>query len=339
METRAMSLTKMIKSGGCAALAILLASTSLSADAFAEGGRHNGGAQANGQEKGGGNWRGGGVTFPRSEALPRGGGRGASHENRGSWSRNNGAAPDTMRRGGWGDNARENRGGRTPAIAQNPGWRGSDRGARDIHRDGQRSHGDVTTRHRTVERDTPRYSDPDRNRTYSGRDRDNRSDTWRRDRDGDRRWSGHGDNWRSRSNDRDRDDWRSRDRDHNWRDRDRNWSRDGYRNSRDHNHRRWSNDWRRDRRYDWYTYRNQYGSIYRPGRYYSPYRHHHYNRLSIGIFLDSGFYGRNYWISNPSYYRLPPAYGPYRWVRYYDDVLLVDMYSGEVVDVIYDFFW
>ena len=32
-------------------------------------------------------------------------------------------------------------------------------------------------------------------------------------------------------------------------------------------------------------------------------------------------------------------YGPYRWVRYYDDVLLVDVYSGEVVDVIYDFFW
>ena len=31
--------------------------------------------------------------------------------------------------------------------------------------------------------------------------------------------------------------------------------------------------------------------------------------------------------------------GPYRWVRYYDDALLVDIYSGEVVDVIYDFFW
>ena len=31
--------------------------------------------------------------------------------------------------------------------------------------------------------------------------------------------------------------------------------------------------------------------------------------------------------------------GPYRWVRYYDDVLLVDIYSGEVVDVIHDFFW
>ncbi|WP_409574764.1 RcnB family protein [Sphingopyxis sp. PET50] len=33
------------------------------------------------------------------------------------------------------------------------------------------------------------------------------------------------------------------------------------------------------------------------------------------------------------------AYGGYRWVRYYNDALLVDTYSGEVVDVIYDFFW
>jgi len=26
-------------------------------------------------------------------------------------------------------------------------------------------------------------------------------------------------------------------------------------------------------------------------------------------------------------------------VRYYDDVILVDVYTGEVLDVIYDFFW
>jgi len=36
---------------------------------------------------------------------------------------------------------------------------------------------------------------------------------------------------------------------------------------------------------------------------------------------------------------LPPTYAPYQWVRYYDDVLLVDMATGEVVDTIYDFFW
>jgi Ni/Co efflux regulator RcnB len=51
------------------------------------------------------------------------------------------------------------------------------------------------------------------------------------------------------------------------------------------------------------------------------------------------FFGNRYWINDPWRYRLPEVYGPYRWVRYYDDVLLVDEYSGEVVDVIHNFFW
>ncbi|QDK32389.1 hypothetical protein DM450_06240 [Sphingomonas sp. IC081] len=55
--------------------------------------------------------------------------------------------------------------------------------------------------------------------------------------------------------------------------------------------------------------------------------------------MSSMFYGSSYWLDDPWMYRLPPVYGPYRWVRYYDDVLLVDTYTGEVVDVIYDFFW
>jgi hypothetical protein len=38
-------------------------------------------------------------------------------------------------------------------------------------------------------------------------------------------------------------------------------------------------------------------------------------------------------------YRLPQAYGPFRWVRYYGDALLVNIYTGQVVDVVYDFFW
>ena len=75
------------------------------------------------------------------------------------------------------------------------------------------------------------------------------------------------------------------------------------------------------------------------GRYYSPYNNWSYRRLSSGFFLDSLFFSNRYWINDPWQYRLPAADGPYRWVRYYDDVLLVDIYSGEVVDVIYDFFW
>ena len=59
----------------------------------------------------------------------------------------------------------------------------------------------------------------------------------------------------------------------------------------------------------------------------------------IGFMLDAGFYGDQYWIEDPWAYRLPPAYGPYRWVRYYNDCLLVDIDTGQVVDVLYNVFW
>jgi hypothetical protein len=102
---------------------------------------------------------------------------------------------------------------------------------------------------------------------------------------------------------------------------------------------RWTNNWRNDRRYDWRNHRQSNSSYYRPGRYYSPYRGHSYSRISIGFSLGSGYYGSRYWINDPWEYRLPAAYGTYRWVRYYDDVLLVDIRNGRVVDVIRDFFW
>jgi hypothetical protein len=103
--------------------------------------------------------------------------------------------------------------------------------------------------------------------------------------------------------------------------------------------RRWDRAWRNDTRYDWQRYRYSNRNLYRAGRYYAPYRNHSYSRLSIGLFLGSGFYGDNYWINDPWQYRLPAAYPGTRWVRYYDDVLLIDVYTGEVIDVIYDFFW
>ena len=104
-------------------------------------------------------------------------------------------------------------------------------------------------------------------------------------------------------------------------------------------YRRWDNRWRDNKRYNWSSYRRSYPHVYRLPSYYAPYRNYHYRRLSIGFYLDSLFFSNRYWISNPWQYRLPEVYGPYRWVRYYDDALLVNIYSGEVVDVIYSFFW
>ena len=177
----------------------------------------------------------------------------------------------------------------------------------------------------------PTYVDPNRNTTY----RDGRRDNDRGSRDGRR------DNDRaSRDGRRDNDrDWRGdrRDNDRDWRDNrrdnDRDWS-DGRRDDR-----QWDRRWRDDNRYDWRRWRDRNRTAFRIGTYYAPYRHYYYRRLSVGLFLDSLFYSDRYWISDPWRYRLPEVYGPYRWVRYYDDALLIDIYSGEVVDVIYDFFW
>jgi len=101
---------------------------------------------------------------------------------------------------------------------------------------------------------------------------------------------------------------------------------------------RWDRGWRNGGRYDWQRYRYENRGIFHLGPYYAPYRGYYYNPLEIGIVLDSLFYNRNYWI-DPGYYDLPPAPPGAEWVRYYNDVVLVDMDSGQVIDVIHDFFW
>ena len=187
-----------------------------------------------------------------------------------------------------------------------------------------------------------RYDRNDNNRVDRrvDRNRDGRIDRrWDRNRDAqnDRRWDRNNHDRADRRVDRNRDGHI-----------DRRWDRNGngrvdrrYRDNRyaARSSRHWNHSWRNDRRYDWRSYRQAHRNHYRLGRYYSPYRDYRYRRLSIGISLGSAFYGSRYWINNPGYYRLPAAYPGTRWIRYYDDVLLIDTYTGEVIDVIYDFFW
>ncbi|GAB5483285.1 MAG: hypothetical protein Pars92KO_30420 [Parasphingorhabdus sp.] len=166
---------------------------------------------------------------------------------------------------------------------------------------------------------------------------------WDRNRDGriDRRFDRNNNGRVDRRWDRNRDgrvDRRYRDnRRYGYRDNRRGY-RKGYRDAR-RDYRKWNRGWRNDRRYNWRNYRKYNRNYYRVGRYYAPYRGHSYRRWNIGIYLGSSFFGSRYWINDPWRYRLPPAYGGYRWIRYYDDVLLVDTYDGRVVDVIYDFFY
>jgi hypothetical protein len=185
--------------------------------------------------------------------------------------------------------------------------------------------------------DADRQQQFDQQRQQQFRDGD-RSRWNDRNRDGDR--SGWNDGNRDRSRyDRGNRDWNDRDRTRNWNgDRNRYDSNRGWNN--DRNRGSWNNRWRNDRRYDWRGYRGSNRNIYRLPRYYAPSGWGYgYRRFGIGFTLNSILFSSNYWINDPFYYRLPEVDGPYRWVRYYNDALLVDIYSGEVVDVIYDIFW
>jgi Ni/Co efflux regulator RcnB len=100
----------------------------------------------------------------------------------------------------------------------------------------------------------------------------------------------------------------------------------------------WSTNWRNDHRYDWRRWRDNNRSRFHLSFYYDPFGWG-YQPYSIGWRLWPSYYSSRYWINDPWQYRLPYAPAGTRWVRYYDDALLVDTWTGEVVDVIYNFFW
>ena len=100
----------------------------------------------------------------------------------------------------------------------------------------------------------------------------------------------------------------------------------------------WSTMWRVKPQYDWRNYRDRHRSHFHLGFYYDPFGWG-YQRYNIGWRMWPSYYGNQFWINNPWDYRLPYAPPGTHWVRYYNDAILVDEWSGEVVDVIYDFFW
>lgn len=293
-----------------ALLAGLMSATLIAgiAPAYAqEGGR--------GPHGGGGHERGGG---PGPEARMGGG---PGWQGRGPGERPD-RGPGPGGNPGWQDRGPQQNGGwrsQPPAVQparpamQRPegGWRGD------------RNPGAVNDWNRRPDGARPEWRDGNRdpNRAVWNRDRDDRR--WDGRRDDDRRWN-----------------------DGRWNN-GRDWNRGGWNDGRRFDdrtrwaeQRRWDNGWRQDRRYDWRAYRSAYGDRYRVGRYYAPSGWNYgYSRFSIGVFLGSPLYGNQYWLNDPYEYRLPPAYGSLRWIRYYDDALLVDIRDGYVADVIHDFFW
>jgi Ni/Co efflux regulator RcnB len=68
--------------------------------------------------------------------------------------------------------------------------------------------------------------------------------------------------------------------------------------------------------------------------YVAPYRGWNYRAVNPGYRLQSGFYGSRYTISNFRTYRLRAPGINQRWVRYGDDLLLVNVRNGRVLQVI-----
>jgi Ni/Co efflux regulator RcnB len=99
----------------------------------------------------------------------------------------------------------------------------------------------------------------------------------------------------------------------------------------------WNRDWRNDRRYDWRRYRDQHRSTFRLGIYFDPFGYN-YRRYDIGYRLSPAYYGQKYWF-DPAMYGLPYPPPGTQWIRYWNDALLVDIYSGQVIDAIPNFFW
>lgn len=100
----------------------------------------------------------------------------------------------------------------------------------------------------------------------------------------------------------------------------------------------WRQEWRRDRRYDWRRHRDRDRNRFHLSVYFDPFGWQ-YRDYDIGWRLPSRYYSARYWLQDPWSYRLPPVGGYYRWVRYYNDVLLVDVRNGRVLDRIQRFFW
>lgn len=99
----------------------------------------------------------------------------------------------------------------------------------------------------------------------------------------------------------------------------------------------WNREWRNNSRYDWRRYRDHHRSRFHLGIYIDPFNWG-YQSFDIGYRMWPAYYGNQYWI-DPAQYGLPYPPPGAEWVRYYNDALLIDTYTGTVIDSIPGFFW
>ncbi|MEW5687361.1 MAG: RcnB family protein, partial [Pseudomonadota bacterium] len=157
----------------------------------------------------------------------------------------------------------------------------------------------------------------DEGRRYEGRRDDGRRDGDRRDWDGRRDDRGDRRDWDRRGDDR--RDWDRRDRDR------RDWDRRDDRRD----YRRWE--------------RGRYPQVYvNPHRYrydWRPPSGFYLRSWGYGEFFPRGWFGPGWWIVDAWQYDLPLPPPGFEWVRSGPDALLIDEYSGRIVQVVRNVFW
>ena len=77
----------------------------------------------------------------------------------------------------------------------------------------------------------------------------------------------------------------------------------------------------------------------RRSQYVAPYRDWRYTVVRPGYQLRPGFYTQRYVIANPGQYRLRAGAPNQQWIRYVNDLLLVNVRNGRVLQVIRNRYW
>lgn len=142
--------------------------------------------------------------------------------------------------------------------------------------------------------------------------------------------------WRQDQRQDQRQEWRD-DRRQDWREDRRDERRDDRSNYRaGYQDGRQADAWRdSDRRnHDW----RWDGARYRGPTYVYP-RGYGYQAWGVGRRVPNVYFSNRYFIGNPGYYRLPPAFPGTRWVRVGADALLIDLRAGVVVRAVRGLYW
>lgn len=61
--------------------------------------------------------------------------------------------------------------------------------------------------------------------------------------------------------------------------------------------------------------------------------------MAVGHRFDRAYYGDRYWVRDYRSYRLPAPRAGHRWVRYGNDVVMVNTRNGRVATAYNGFFW